>query len=98
MTQVTTIKLEDAESSRIRWTDGKRGFVPRLEFQPRYGRRGARPVRPVRGHAKTTRLEAERTLEHLAKNYVSPIRERQVVEVDHLGRVLAVHVLTEAVR
>lgn len=90
------IKLEDQERSRIRWSSTKRGFVPRVEFQPRWSRGGARPVRPVRGRAAVTRQEAERTLNALATRYVNPIHELQLVEVDALGNVQRVEVVENA--
>lgn len=92
--QPTKIKLSDDERARIRWSNGKRGYVVRLTFQPVWGRRGARPVRALRSHACVTQLDAEREADRmLGKTYyvsstrVAVVDDVQIIECDALGNV-----------
>lgn len=82
------VKLTDEERKRVRWSSTKTGYVGRIEFAPRYGRRGARPVRPVRTQLSIVRQPVEEELLAATFRFRDPVRRLVLRKVDHLGRVL----------
>lgn len=82
------VKLTDEERNRIRWSSTKTGYVGRIEFAPRYSRRGARPVRPARTQLSIVRQPVEEELLGATSRFRDPVRRLLLRKVDHLGRVL----------
>lgn len=81
----TKITIRDEESSRIRWSSTKRGFIVWSEFFN--GPRGGR-FRPVRSTVLTTLDAAIALAEREPTRYRQAVRSVTIFEVDHLGRVV----------
>jgi hypothetical protein len=90
----TKFRLSDEERSRVRWSSTRTGYVVRVTFKPKWTRRGARPVRPLRTDVAVTELKARKEAERmlgtewwLARRYPAIIDTVTIYRVDALGNV-----------